>query len=250
VMGTLPISFPRAGNRPWRRGAVAPLRRGAVAPGAGDGDGAAVPGKVAGPSGSGCSAQSAGLEVCPQLGTDRPGLRPQRALRVSDALGGWWGRRALARLAVGTGPSARLAHDTGHAADGAADGFDAVQAAVRALTRLEGVGETLRQALNVLAEVAPDWLRAQEEALRAARAREPTTTFAAAYALRAGVESTQALRVCGVRRARYLGQAKTHLQHILSAVALGLLRIAAWLDGTPLTPTPQSSFARLMTTAA
>jgi transposase len=32
-------------------------------------------------------------------------------------------------------------------------------AAVRALTRLECVGETLRQALNVLAEVAPDWLR-------------------------------------------------------------------------------------------
>ena len=34
-------------------------------------------------------------------------------------------------------------------------------AAVRALTRLEGVGETLRHTLNVLAEVAPDWLRAQ-----------------------------------------------------------------------------------------
>jgi len=33
-----------------------------------------------------------------------------------------------------------------------------VLAAVRALTRLEGVGETLRHTLNVLAEVAPDWL--------------------------------------------------------------------------------------------
>jgi transposase len=36
-----------------------------------------------------------------------------------------------------------------------------VLAAVRALTRLECVGETLRHALNVLAEVVPDWLRAQ-----------------------------------------------------------------------------------------
>src|SRR5579871_1663585 len=36
-----------------------------------------------------------------------------------------------------------------------------VLAAVRALNRLECVGETLRQALNVLALVAPDWLRAQ-----------------------------------------------------------------------------------------
>jgi transposase len=88
--------------------------------------------------------------------------------------------------------------------------------------------------------------------LRAARAREQTDDFAAAYAQRAGVEGThaQALRVCGVRRARYLGQAKTHLQHILSAVALTLLRIAAWLNGTPLAPTRRSAFARLMASAA
>lgn len=35
-----------------------------------------------------------------------------------------------------------------------------VVAAVRALHRLECVGETLRHTLNILAEVAPDWLRA------------------------------------------------------------------------------------------
>jgi hypothetical protein len=34
----------------------------------------------------------------------------------------------------------------------------ALIAAVRMLNRLETVGETLRHALNVLAEVAPDWL--------------------------------------------------------------------------------------------
>jgi hypothetical protein len=53
-----------------------------------------------------------------------------------------------------------------------------------------------------------------------------------------------------VRRSRYLGQPKTHLQHILSAVALNLLRLNAWLNGTPLAPTRQSSFARLVTQAA
>ncbi len=35
---------------------------------------------------------------------------------------------------------------------------------MRALTRLEGGGETLRQARNVLADVAPDWLRAPARA--------------------------------------------------------------------------------------
>ena len=36
-----------------------------------------------------------------------------------------------------------------------------VLAAIRDLNRLECVGETLRHTLNVLAEVAPDWLLAQ-----------------------------------------------------------------------------------------
>jgi transposase len=94
--------------------------------------------------------------------------------------------------------------------------------------------------------------REQEQALRAARLREQTDAFTLAYAQRAGVEGThsQAARVCGLRRSRYLGQPKTHLQHILSAVALNLLRIDAWLNGIPLAPTRQSSFARLMAQAA
>ena len=36
-----------------------------------------------------------------------------------------------------------------------------VLAAIHSLNRLECVGETLRHALNVLAVVAPDWLKAQ-----------------------------------------------------------------------------------------
>jgi transposase len=94
--------------------------------------------------------------------------------------------------------------------------------------------------------------REQEQALRAARAREQTDKFARAYATRAGIEGTlaQGGRVCGLRRSRYCGQAKTHLQHILSAVAINLLRIDAWLNGTPLASTRQSPFARLMAQAA
>jgi hypothetical protein len=39
-----------------------------------------------------------------------------------------------------------------------------VLAAVRTLNRLERVGETMRAALNALAAIAPDWLRAQAPA--------------------------------------------------------------------------------------
>jgi len=50
-------------------------------------------------------------------------------------------------------------------------------------------------------------------ALLAARQRERTPAFAAQYALRAGVEGTlsQGTRAFGLRRARYVGQAKTIL---------------------------------------
>ena len=84
------------------------------------------------------------------------------------------------------------------------------------------------------------------------RAHELTKEFATAYAARAGIEGThaQGLRVCGLRRSRYIGQPKTHLQHILSAVAINSLRIAAWLNGAPLASTRQSSFAHLMAQAA
>lgn len=91
-----------------------------------------------------------------------------------------------------------------------------------------------------------------ERALRAAREREQTQEFARAYAQRAGIESThaQGLRRCGLRRSRYIGQSKTHLQHVLIAVSLNLVRLGSWLEGKPLAPTRQSTFVRLMTQAA
>jgi len=79
------------------------------------------------------------------------------------------------------------------------------------------------------------------------RARQKTEEFRKSYAARAGIESThaQAIRRSGARRARYRGLAKTRLQHIITAVAINLLRIASWASGTPLAKTRCSHFAAL-----
>jgi transposase len=68
------------------------------------------------------------------------------------------------------------------------------------------------------------------EALLAARHHQTTTAFKAQYADRAGIESTlsQGVRAFGLRRSRYIGLAKTHLQHILIAVGINLKRVMVW----------------------
>jgi len=89
--------------------------------------------------------------------------------------------------------------------------------------------------------------QAQHAALQAARHRQQTTAFKERYATRAGVEGTlsQGVRAFPFRQARYLGQAKTHLQHRLIAVAINLVRVVEWLAGTPQAQTRTSSFAAL-----
>jgi transposase len=89
--------------------------------------------------------------------------------------------------------------------------------------------------------------QAQHEAIQAARQRQETAEFAAQYARRAGVEGTQsqAIRRCGLRRCRYIGHAKTQLQHALTATALNLVRVAAWLEGTTRAATRRAAFAAL-----
>jgi len=89
-------------------------------------------------------------------------------------------------------------------------------------------------------------LQAQYEARRAARAREQTPEFKAAYAKRAGVEGTMSfgVRTSGLRRARYVGQAKTHLQHLATAAGINLLRVSDWLNERPRAKTRYSTFAR------
>jgi transposase len=70
-------------------------------------------------------------------------------------------------------------------------------------------------------------IKEHHEALKIARERERTDDFLALYAKRAGIERTisRSVRTCGVRRSRYVGQAKTHLQHLLTAVSINFLRV-------------------------
>jgi transposase len=97
-------------------------------------------------------------------------------------------------------------------------------------------------------------LRTHEQhiALVGARCRETTAEFAALSAVRAGVEGTisQAVRGFGLRRSRYIGQAKTHLQHVATAAAMNLVRMTEWLGGAELATTRRSKFRTLMAEAA
>lgn len=73
--------------------------------------------------------------------------------------------------------------------------------------------------------------QAYYEALHAARHDQTTVAFKEQYALRAGIESTlsQGVRAFGLRRSRYSGLAKTHLQHMLIDVGINLKRVMAWV---------------------
>jgi transposase len=89
--------------------------------------------------------------------------------------------------------------------------------------------------------------RAQYELLQWARQREHTEEFKMRYAKRAGIEGTisQGTRSLGLRRSRYMGQMKTHLQHLLIAVAMNLARFVAWINSVPRSLTRTSVFAAL-----
>src|SRR5207247_2610392 len=90
--------------------------------------------------------------------------------------------------------------------------------------------------------------REQYEALELARRREGPAEYKKDYGKRAGVEGTisQGVRVCGMRRSRYAGEAKTHLHHLATAAALTVLRIGDWLAEKPREQTRTSAFARVM----
>jgi hypothetical protein len=62
---------------------------------------------------------------------------------------------------------------------------------------------------------------AHHDAMQAARQRQETPALNAQYALRSGVES------------RSRGLARTHLQHLLTATAMTIVRVIAWLQGDP-----------------
>ncbi|WP_353618373.1 transposase [Roseomonas genomospecies 6] len=89
--------------------------------------------------------------------------------------------------------------------------------------------------------------RAEHEALQDARRQQETEGWRRRYAARAGIEGTlaQALQLFGLRRCRYIGLAKTSLQHVLTAATLNLVRLEAWWTDRPLAKTRVSRFAVL-----
>ncbi len=89
--------------------------------------------------------------------------------------------------------------------------------------------------------------RREHEVLAAARVRQDTKEGRRLYAQRQGIEGTlsQAVRAFGLRQARYRGSAKTSLQHVATAAAINLDRLAAWFEGRPLASTRVSRFAVL-----
>ncbi|MFL5538315.1 MAG: transposase [Longimicrobiaceae bacterium] len=91
--------------------------------------------------------------------------------------------------------------------------------------------------------------RAEHEALKASRERLKTKEGRRLYARRAGIEGTlsQGVRAFGLRRSRYRGLARTRLQHVATAAAIDLQRLAAWFRAVPRAATRTSRFAALAT---
>jgi transposase len=89
--------------------------------------------------------------------------------------------------------------------------------------------------------------QAQYEALQAARTWYASAAGKQGYKRRAGIEGTlsQGVRAFGLRRTRYWGVAKTHVQHVAIAAAINIDRIVAWLDERPRALTRISRFAAL-----
>ena len=84
--------------------------------------------------------------------------------------------------------------------------------------------------------------KAHYEALEQARAVHSSVEGKERYKRRAGIEGTlsQGVRGFGMRRSRYRGLAKTHLQNVLIGTAINIDRLVNWLDGVPTAKTRTS----------
>ena len=82
-------------------------------------------------------------------------------------------------------------------------------------------------------------------ALHDRREIQHTPEFLKTYNQRAGIEGSisQGVRRSGLRQSRYIGLAKTHLQHIFMAAGLNLCRLDDWLNGVL---TARSRYSRFM----
>lgn len=89
--------------------------------------------------------------------------------------------------------------------------------------------------------------QAEHEVLQRLQQQQQTQQWQEKYNRRAGVEGTlsQGIHCFGLRRTRYIGLAKTYLQHVLTSVAMNITRIVSWLMGIPHAHTRISRFAAL-----
>ena len=85
--------------------------------------------------------------------------------------------------------------------------------------------------------------------LEAVQAQEKSAEFALECAQRAGIEVaySQGVRSMKLHRARYVGLAKTRLEHTFVGGTNNLVRIGNWLIGVPFAKTRKSSFVKLTT---
>lgn len=114
---------------------------------------------------------------------------------------------------------------------------DCADCPVRSLcTKAKTVGRTL----HLLPQAA-------HEALEKARLTQTTVEGQERYRRRAGIESTiaQGVSSCGLRRSRYMGMAKTHLQNIAIGAAVNIDRLFNWFQNVPLAKTRVSRFKAL-----
>ena len=83
--------------------------------------------------------------------------------------------------------------------------------------------------------------REEHEALVAARTAAKGPAFMTERKRRAGIEGTlsEPVRANSLRRSRYIGAAKTHLQQVLTAAAIDLGRIAEWIAGNKARTDPE-----------
>ncbi|MGA9669633.1 MAG: IS1182 family transposase [Terracidiphilus sp.] len=89
--------------------------------------------------------------------------------------------------------------------------------------------------------------REEYELLNTARAEQRTPGWRRTYNMRAGIEGTisQGVRSVGLRRSRYRGHAKTHLQNVAIACAINFQRLTDHWSGILPAQTRTSAFARL-----
>lgn len=89
--------------------------------------------------------------------------------------------------------------------------------------------------------------QAEYEVLQSLRQQQETQPWQEKYNRRAGIEGSlsQGIQCFGLRRTRYIGLAKTHLQHVLTGIAMNITRIVSWLMGIPHAHTRISRFAAL-----